>query len=387
MRVLVVEDGTQRGALAAVRSLGRAGYEVAVASPDVGHAARSRWSARWHEIPAPAGDTGPFASAVADLSSSHGYEIAFGVGDAEALALSKHRAHIGCELGYPGHDVVEAVFDKVAAAYLAESVGLRVPQRLDPDDPAIPFPVVVKERSHGPDTATPSSMRVFASWARNRDELGAAVREIEARDGEVVVEECVDGLLEAIFLYAHDGRVWACGRSIADRVYPKGAGASTRSVSVPLDPILMAQVEDLVGRVGWSGVAQLQFLRRSGDAPRFIDFNGRFYGSLALAVEAGIDLPVLWVDAIAGKLPATWSVAPPGVRYHWLEGDLRRAWAEPPGKRWREVAVALMWSFRRRHSIWRADDPAPALRHIAVLVRRALSKLVRWTSRRSSTAR
>lgn len=386
MRVLIVEDGTQRGALAAVRSLGRAGYEVAVASPDVGHAARSRWSARWHRIPPPAGDTDPFAKRIERLVALHRYDTAFGVGDAEALALSKHRDELGCELGYPPHDVVEAAFDKVAAGRLAESVGIRLPARLDPNDPAISFPVVVKERSHGPDTATAASMRVFASWARDKSELAAAVREIESRDGEVVVEECIDGLLEAVFLYAHEGRVWACGRSIADRVYPKGAGASTRSVSVPLDPALMAQVEDLIATMGWSGVAQLQFLRRLGDSPRFIDFNGRFYGSLALAVEAGVDLPVLWADAIAGRLPETWSVAPPGVRYHWLEGDLRRAFAEPSPARWSEIAIALMWSVRRRHSIWRADDPAPALLHIGVLMRRAVSKLIRSMSRRSSTA-
>lgn len=383
VRILIVEDGTQRGALAAVRSLGVSGYEVAVASPERGHAARSRWSARWHQIPAPAGDTTAFADAIQELVERHGYDIAFGVGDAEAVALSRHREQIGCALGYPPHDIVETAFDKILMTELARSVGLRVPQRLDPLDPKLTFPVVVKERSHGPDTAEATSMRVFAAIADDRDELVRAVASIEKRGGEVIVEEFVDGLLEAVFLYAYQGHVWACGRSIADRVFPRGVGASTRSVTVPLDPALMAQIEDLIAKLEWTGVAQLQFLRPLGGDPTFIDFNGRFYGSLSLSVAAGVNLPLIWVNAIEGELPSEWMVAPPGIRYHWLEGDLRSAWSEPPDRRWREMAVSLAWSVRRTHSIWRIDDPRPALSHSSVLGLRAVAKVLRWNSRRS----
>lgn len=312
--------------------------------------------------------------------------MAFGVGDAEAIALSKHRDEIGCVLGYPEHDVVESAFDKVEMSRLAAASGIRVPERLDAHDPSLRFPVIVKERSHGPETALESSMRVFAMRADDRDELVRAIGEIEERAGEAVVEEYVDGLLEAVFLYAHEGRVLACGRSIADRVFPPGGGVSTRSVTVPLDPALAAQVEDLIASIRWTGVAQLQFLRRPGGDPRFIDFNGRFYGSLKLAIEAGVDLPVLWVDAIAGRLPGGWRVAVPGVRYQWLEGDLRRAFAEPRGKRSREVAIALAWSLRGGHSIWQSSDPSPAIHHLGVLLWRVLTKGSRWISRRSSTA-
>ena len=53
MRALIVEDGWQRGALAASRSLGRAGWDVGIGSPRPGFAAASRFSAAWHEVPPP----------------------------------------------------------------------------------------------------------------------------------------------------------------------------------------------------------------------------------------------------------------------------------------------------------------------------------------------
>lgn len=386
MRVLIVEDGTQRGALAAARSLGAAGHHVGVASSTRGHAARSRLCRSWHEIPAPVPPTISFAQAIARCVGESRYEIAFGVGDAEALALSQHRDVLGCSLGYPDHDVVLRAFDKTRIAEDAVEAGLTVPQRFDSDDAELRFPVVVKETLHGPETAVASSMRVFATVAHDGNELANAVGTIEERCGVAMVEERIAGSLEAIFLYAHEGVVWASGRQVAERLYPSDAGVSCRAVTTSMDPGLMSKIESLVRTLGWSGVAELQFLRPADGIPRLIDLNGRFYGSLALAVAAGVDLPVLWADGAHGRMPATPIEARPGVRYQWLEGDLRRAWAAS-GSRRRELMSSATTSISSTHSIWRLGDPWPAVHHAGVLVSRGPTKAVRWTSRRSSTTR
>ena len=376
MRALIVEDGTQRGALAAVRSLGRAGYEVAVASQQKGHAARSRYCARWHAIPAPVEPTEVFAGAVSDLVSRHGYEVAFGVGDAEAIALSEHRDILGCELGYPDHDLVRSSFDKVWVAEAAQRAGIAVPRQIQGDDPA--FPVLVKEQIHGPETADATSMRVFATKADDEEELGAAVQTIEARGGRAVVEEFVTGPLEAVVVFAHEGSVRALSHQIAEKVYPPGAGVSVRASTVPIDEELARKVDTLIADMGWSGVAEMQFLRPPDGEPRLIDFNGRFYGSLALAIAAGVDLPVLWARTVSGNSPLKEIRARPGVRYQWLEGDLRRAMRQRGETGAMDVLRTLAFAPRATHSIWGASDPWPAVRFAAVLVGRALRKAVRW---------
>ena len=382
MRALIVEDGTQRGALAAVRSLGRAGYEVAVASPQKGHAARSRYCARWHAIPAPVEPTGVFAGAVSDLVARHGYEVAFGVGDAEAIALSEHRDVIGCELGYPDHDVVRSSFDKVWVAEAAERAGIAVPRQVE-GDPV--FPVLVKERIHGPETATATSMRVFATRADDAAELADALGAIEERGGVPVVEEFVTGPLEALVVFAHEGSVRAISHQVADKVYPPGAGVSVRATTIAVDDALALKVDDLIADMGWSGVAEMQFLRPPDGEARLIDFNGRFYGSLALAIAAGVDLPVLWARAISGDPPVKQIRARAGVRYQWLEGDLRRAVRQRGETGIMDVLRTLAVAPRATHSIWGASDPWPAVRFAAVLVGRALRKAVTWRSRTPST--
>ena len=60
---------------------------------------------------------------------------------------------------------------------------------------------------------------------------------------------------------------------------------------------------------------------RSG-VPFLMEVNGRFWGSLQLAVDAGVDFPYLCCQLALGQapdVPASYTV---GVRSRWLLGDL-----------------------------------------------------------------
>ena len=79
----------------------------------------------------------------------------------------------------------------------------------------------------------------------------------------------------------------------------------------------------LLGPLGWHGVAMMEFKqdRRTGRA-FLMEVNGRFWGSLDLAVQAGVDFPYLSHQLALGEpieTPQTYQV---GVRSRWLLGDL-----------------------------------------------------------------
>lgn len=71
-------------------------------------------------------------------------------------------------------------------------------------------------------------------------------------------------------------------------------GVSIRACTLPVDHALGARVSALLSELGWFGIAQLQFVAPSEGEPLLIDFNGRFYGSMALAAAAGANLPAIW---------------------------------------------------------------------------------------------
>ena len=94
MKALIVGDSC--GALATVRELGRAGWTVGIGSSSrFGWAAISRYATHWHHVPPPASDLGEFIGAINRATEKHGYEVIFGAGDAEVLALSANREKIG----------------------------------------------------------------------------------------------------------------------------------------------------------------------------------------------------------------------------------------------------------------------------------------------------
>jgi hypothetical protein len=107
------------------------------------------------------------------------------------------------------------------------------------------------------------------------------------------------------------------------REKPPSGGVSVLCQSVPVDPELREDAVRLLGPLGWHGVAMLEYKRESATGKRYlIEVNGRFWGSLQLAVDAGVDFP--WLShqlARGGRLdvPEAYRI---GVTNRWLLGDL-----------------------------------------------------------------
>jgi len=371
VRALVVEQGFSRGALAAVRALAQAGWQVGVGAPGGrGLASASRACWRSHVVPAAHQDPPAFLAAVARAVADGGYEVVFGAGEAEVLTLSEHRRAVPAVVPHAGHQVVLNALDKARLADVAVAAGFPVPRSLAPESLSDEGrPVVVKARLHarpGQAGAPPridTNVVVGATAARRR------VADIAALGGEAEVQEFLDGRLLAYAAVTTAGgrQVVAQSMQVACRIWPPGAGASCRAVSVPVDPELAGRAAGLLSALGWFGLAELQFLVPADGIPRLIDLNGRFYGSLALAVRAGANLPAAWAALATGRdvEPVT---AAAGVRYCWWEGDLRRALLERRGGLARDLAGTVRAGFGAAHSIGRWRDPAPALAQVRRLL-------------------
>ncbi|HEY0165845.1 MAG TPA: ATP-grasp domain-containing protein [Jatrophihabitans sp.] len=385
MRALVVEQGFSRGALAAVRALAQAGWQVGVGAPDgCGLASSSRACTRRHAVPAAHEDQPAFLAAVEQAVREGGYEVVFGAGEAEVLTLSEHRDAVAAVVPHAGHQSVLDALDKARLAEAAVAAGFGVPQTLAPASLSDETrPVVVKARMHARPGLAGAPPRIDTNVVLGATATRRRVSEIAAVGGEAEVQEFLDGYLMAYAAVTTAGgrQVAAHSMQVASRVWPPGAGASCRAVSVPVDPELAERAAALFAALGWFGLAELQFIVPADGVPRLIDLNGRFYGSLALAVRAGANLPATWAALATGRwrAPVEPVTAVGGVRYSWWEGDLRRALVERRGGVVRDLAGALYSGAGAVHSVGRWRDPAPALTHARRLLtdrRAAVSKRV-----------
>ncbi|PWT77363.1 MAG: hypothetical protein C5B60_02900 [Chloroflexi bacterium] len=80
----------------------------------------------------------------------------------------------------------------------------------------------------------------------------------------------------------------------------------------------------LLQHVSWHGVAMVEFkIDQDRGVPLLMEVNGRFWGSLQLAIDAGVDFPYLLFQLATGQpiqLPPNGYRI--GVKSRWLLGDL-----------------------------------------------------------------
>ena len=349
----LVTDAHIPSAVTGIRALGRAGLEVVALGPR--RTAGGLWSryaaARTGAPDAIANPTG-FAAAVARAAERHGSVVIYPGQDESIDALLDARLPEPALLPYPGRDALAAVRDKGRAAELAAAAGLATPDTLAAgraDNLArgdLPDGAVVKPTHPG---------GVFDSVhvAHSVDELRAVIATAPA-DEELLLQERVTGSLMAVALVVgRDGELVRRFQQHSRRTWPEDAGISSLAVSVEPDGDLVEASRSLLAAAGYWGLAQLQFLDAPA-GPVLIDVNTRFYGSLALALAAGVNLPAAW-HAVARDRPAGEVVDyRAGVTYRWFEADVLAALRGKPRHLFSRAPRP------RTGPMWASDDPLPS---------------------------
>jgi len=104
---------------------------------------------------------------------------------------------------------------------------------------------------------------------------------------------------------------------------PITGGNSTMRESVELDSRMKEYTLRLLKALEWHGVAEVEFRMDSRDSiPKLMEINGRFWGSLEVAIASGVDLPyLLYKLAVEGEVKPVLNYKI-GVKRRWLEGDM-----------------------------------------------------------------
>jgi predicted ATP-grasp superfamily ATP-dependent carboligase len=143
-----------------------------------------------------------------------------------------------------------------------------------------------------------------------------------------------------------------------NRTWPPRAGAVAFGETVDPPPGLTPRIEQLLERIGWSGIFELEYLEQPDGRAAAIDLNPRLFGWLTLAVTAGANLPAIWCDRLLGNVSAT-ATAHAGVRYRWEEAEVAHfVWQLQHGKL--RAAASVARPHRRVvHAHFRLRDPVP----------------------------
>jgi len=315
--------------------------------------------------------------------SSGNYDIVFGGGDAEVLALSYGRDSLDALVPYPPHDRLTRAFDKLDLVHAARRAGIPTPMTLEatPDTlAAFDLPMVVKARTHWRPGMNRGPRRMPTVVCSTRAEACLRVAEIVSAGGLPILQSRVVGQLMGVIVVAQEGgHPVVVLQQVAERVWPPNAGDTARGRTVAVDQELAVKLQGLLSDLGWMGLAQLEFLLPEKGLAELTDFNGRFYGSMALASGAGVNLPAIWADLYLHGTTNKVREPRTGIRYQWLEGDLRRAFAERQSGLLPDVLDCFRYANGAVPSIGCRKDPLPAVRYAPTLALRGLKKAFTFT--------
>ena len=383
-RVLLT-DANDRATLAAARSLVSAGYQVhVVAASRLSLAGASR-SVRSHVVTQNSlEDPAAFAAAVGQVADGIGADVLLPMTDQSVEAVLQHRARLPVDVRLPLPElaIYQAASDKVALLELARAAGFAVPVSValrsarDPV-PSVPdswFPAVLKpHRSVVWDGGRPR--KVGVAFVDQADRLAEQLRAFPPGAFPILVQQRVEGTGEGFFALRWGGRRIAAFAHRRLRETPPAGGVSVYRESVRLDPELARAGWRLLDALQWSGVAMIECKRDARTGRHVVmEINGRFWGSLQLAIDAGVDFPSLLVRCALGERVSGQDAYRTGIRSRWFWGDvdhlylrLRRSAAElhldsrAPSRLEALVRFLTFRPGRDRSEIWRLRDPGPAV--------------------------
>lgn len=388
---ILVLDGEQRASLAVVRSLGRLGYRLHVgASTRRSLAGSSRYATTVVTLPDPMAGSCAYATAVARACHDIGADLVLPVTEASWLAVLEHRNKFS-ERVLPDADLgrFQRACDKPAVLAIAQRLGMDVLEQyihsghsltaasIPPDA----FPVVVKP-SRSVVGTDGNRRKTVVRYADSPKQLDRVLRELDPGAGPVLIQPKIEGPGLGVFLLRWNGEILASFAHRRIREKPPSGGVSVCCESAVAPPGLVDKSIALLEALEWSGVAMVEFKHdtRSG-RDYLMEVNPRFWGSLQLAVDAGVDFPATLVESALGRKVAhihTWRT---GIRSRWFLGDLdhlitrvmhTRAQLHLPsdslGLFRTAVSILTPWRPNQRGEILRLSDPVPALRELVTWI-------------------
>lgn len=328
----------------------------------------------------PASEPATYVDQHLALLARHRIQVVVPMSDAAAVALLARRSEFpsACTLPFPATDRWLAATNKVDLLARAEAAGLDVPRSLTLDRHGasaaardLHYPAAVKPHRS---VVSDGGSSYPVTLVENEKECVEAITALPDAAFPVLLQERIVGPGEGIFLLRWEGRIVAAFAHRRLRERPPHGGVSVYRESIALEPDFYAGAIRLLEDLDWEGVAMIEGKRdlRSG-RPVVMEINGRFWGSLQLAIDAGVDFPALLVAAAVGApLPHTPPLYRRGIRSRWEWGDLDhlllrllRSRRTLRLDRSAPSRVELLRSFvawdrdRDRPEIWRRSDPAP----------------------------
>ncbi|MDG6218796.1 MAG: ATP-grasp domain-containing protein [Candidatus Thermoplasmatota archaeon] len=258
-------------------------------------------------------------------------EVVLPINSYETLLISKYKDNLGnlSQIPISDYNIMHTLNDKQILAEIASNLDLPIPKTYNYEDyknlknfaKSINYPVVIKPREGR------SSQGVYYAYSENN--FLSIMQPLLLKNDSLkqfatpIVQDFVDGVGYGVSALLNEGDIRASFTHKRIREFPLSGGPSTLRVSTHHSKMEKI-ARDLLESVDWHGVAMVEFkLEKDTGKPYIIEVNPRFWGSINLAIQSGVNFPyLLYQLAVDGDINPVLSYKT-GVESRFLLNDIR----------------------------------------------------------------
>jgi len=373
---VIVTQGWGRIAYNIVRSLGRRGIKVCVGTDSFsGMAVYSRYKvcAFWH----PSFVLKPieFVKKLREAIIYYSPKV-YIPSDQEAYVVARHIDEfkdLNVKIPIAPFGTIRNLHMKDESYSLSSSIGIPTPHTIVPKTihDVNDFlnksnePIIVKKLSSSSTRGTyfldKQTIHEFTDWMKLNN----------LRYGNFLLQQYVEGNGYGVSMLFNKGNLRAkFTHKRLEEISPEG-GVSTQRISV-INKCLEDYAEKLLNKVNYHGVAMVEFkYNEETQQSWFIEVNPRFWGSIALSIQAGVDFPyMLYKLALEGDVETVLNYRI-GISVKWILGDLLRKINSLRGNRIIQNKVIKSYKVNGYDDFY-WDDPLPFLAEGILAIKKTL---------------
>lgn len=334
-KVLVLGEDT-RSFLSVIRSLGLSGYTVDVVCYDrLSPSLKSKYIRRAYHFNYQAYTSVQWLDLLIKIAQEEHYQAIVPCDERAIFPIyeNKRRFPDDTVLAIPNNEVINFLFNKQLTKELAkkELVNHASGRLLILQD--VTYNQLCKEFGHQFVIKPTLSFKTDTLSKRQKVEIIQSEADYIAwryqsdLNEEYLVENYFSGIGEGVSVLAMEGKVLAFFAHKRVREPRTGGGSSYRK-SIKLDRGMAEACIKLCRATNYTGVGMFEFKKNQETNDWIlVEVNARFWGSLPLAIYAGVDFPTLYIDALV-------------KRHKVRESDISLVAIEPDNQRYKQSVYA-----------------------------------------------
>jgi predicted ATP-grasp superfamily ATP-dependent carboligase len=324
---ILLTDGWTRKTLSAVRSLGEKGIEVHIASHKrLSPALYSKFCTRFYITSHPVSEPVKYKAELLNILKNNQFDAIFPFEEATIELILNNEKEFATYTRFllPSKQSYETASNKKLTLDLAEKLNIPHPRtrtitsKKDLDSLGnFNEQLVIKP-------AVSSGSRGI-HYLNSIKEAEPIIDDLLERYNTLLIQERIpkEGTGCGCAVLCKEGKVIAKFTYERVREFPVSGGPSTVRVSKK-NELIETYSTQLMNALDWDGVAMIEFkLDPKTGLPKLLEINPRFWGSMDLAYESGINFPYLLYQLIIGKEEIKEPTQTDGVLSRWLiPGDV-----------------------------------------------------------------